>query len=202
MNEIEKILNGEEENDKTPRILKIVLGVIVVCAAVIFCVDIYYNLKKTDFNEIVPPTVSEVKEVVEAGKNIPAIDKNMADAEAKVIDKQGYGYSQLNVSDYGQIADIDNKTFSVTLYDTETQNDKIKVELVGVTLHNDAEKILKEKFKNKSVLIEYEHNDKTKAYLYTTDGEMIQSWLISSGYAEYDGSKIYHRDILKKAGEK
>ncbi len=205
---IDKILNSEEieekedlNDNKTPRILIVILGVIVACAVCVFFADMFHNLKGKNLDDVIPPTVSEIEGVVEAGKKIPALDKQAAQAEANVMDKQGYGYSGMNASEYGMLTKVNGKELTVELYD-EDENKAVTIELVGINSVKDVEKALKEKFKGKNVLIEYEHNDKKKAYVYTTDGEMIQTWLISNGYAEYDGSKIYHRDILKKAGEK
>lgn len=206
---IDKILNSEEieekedlNDNKTPRILIVILGVIVACAVCVFFADMFHNLKGKNLDDVIPPTVSEIEGVVEAGKKIPALDKQAAQAEANVMDKQGYGYSGMNASEYGMLTKVNGNELTIELYDDEDENKTVTIELVGITSVKDVEKALKENFKGKNVLIEYEHNDKRKAYVYTTDGEMIQTWLISNGYAEYDGSKIYHRDILKKAGEK
>ena len=202
MREIERALNGEETEDKTPRITILVLGVILVCAAVVFCINLFADLKDADFGDLMPPAVSEVKEVIEQAEKIPAINKNEADAQAKIADKQGYGYSNLNISGYGQITKINDTEITVELYDTDSDKDKMTVKLIGISPKDNIQQALESQYKGKSVLIEYEPNQSEKAYVYTTDGDMVQVWLIENGYAEYDGKNLLHKDVLEKAGTK
>lgn len=168
-----------------------------------FTSDLVRSFKNNKPSIIDKSEIEEHKEMFGMAKE--EIKKTKLPDFDKIKDESAFENILTNSDTMGKVVNVfDGATISVDIDDIEDDDIKgTKIRLIGVDVPNtlliadengeekevSVESLVKEKVKvGDAVYIEYDEetedkNGNTLAYLYLSDGTMLEEWLISNGYA-------------------
>ena len=168
-----------------------------------FTSDLVRSFKNNKPSIIDKSEIEEQKEMFGMAKE--EIKKTKLPDFDKIKDESAFENILTNSDTMGKVVNVfDGATISVDIDDIEDDDIKgTKIRLIGVDVQNtlliadengeekevSVESLVKEKVKvGDAVYIEYDEetedkNGNTLAYLYLSDGTMLEEWLISNGYA-------------------
>ena len=168
-----------------------------------FTSDLVRSFKNNKPSIIDKSEIEEQKEMFGMAKE--EIKKTKLPDFDKIKDESAFENILTNSDTMGKVVNVfDGATISVDIDDIEDDDIKgTKIRLIGVDVPNtlliadengdekevSVESLVKEKVKvGDAVYIEYDEetedkNGNTLAYLYLSDGTMLEEWLISNGYA-------------------
>ena len=168
-----------------------------------FTSDLVRSFKNNKPSIIDKSEIEEQKEMFGMAKE--EIKKTKLPDFDKIKDENAFENILTNSDTMGKVVNVfDGATISVDIDDIEDDDIKgTKIRLIGVDVPNtlliadengeekevSVESLVKEKVKvGDAVYIEYDEetedkNGNTLAYLYLSDGTMLEEWLISNGYA-------------------
>ena len=168
-----------------------------------FTSDLVRSFKNNKPSIIDKSEIEEQKEMFGMAKE--EIKKTKLPDFDKIKDESAFEKILTNSDTMGKVVNVfDGATISVDIDDIEDDDIKgTKIRLIGVDVPNtlliadengeekevSVESLVKEKVKvGDAVYIEYDEetedkNGNTLAYLYLSDGTMLEEWLISNGYA-------------------
>lgn len=168
-----------------------------------FTSDLVRSFKNNKPSIIDKSEIEEQKEMFGMAKE--EIKKTKLPDFDKIKDESAFENILTNSDTMGKVVNVfDGATISVDIDDIEDDDiEGTKIRLIGVDVPNtlliadengeekevSVESLVKEKVKvGDAVYIEYDEetedkNGNTLAYLYLSDGTMLEEWLISNGYA-------------------